>query len=106
MSGSWSTKFNAAMEYLWGTTSLTVTPSSVVTQQNVTVQFTTNGIPVTWSSSSPSVATIDSSGLATVVGDSGSTTITVTSIANPGVTATAVITISGSIVKRIEIRYV
>jgi uncharacterized protein YjdB len=74
--------------------SISVTPANPSIQRNTTAQFTATGtysdnstktITVNWSSSNSSVATINSSGLATAT-NLGSTTITATSGAVKGTT--------------------
>src|SRR5205814_2696349 len=81
--------------------SVTVSPASTTLQVGQTVQLTAtpkdaNGNPltgrtVTWSSSNPSVASVDGSGLVTGGGAAGSATITATS---EGQSGTSSITVS------------
>jgi hypothetical protein len=87
--------------------SISISPSAQALTPGQTVQFTATGTiahgshpatgqnvtnQVTWSSSTPAVATVSSTGLASAVG-SGTTTITATM---PGpITATAAITVTG-----------
>ncbi|MHC5079800.1 MAG: Ig-like domain-containing protein [Planctomycetota bacterium] len=53
---------------------------------------TTASIPVTWSSSSTNVATVDAAGLATPV-STGTTTITATAVSNPNISGSSTLTV-------------
>lgn len=94
-----------------GVDSLQISPTSQSLAVGQTVQFTATGVvghgqhpsstedltnSVTWASSTPAIATVNSSGLATAVAP-GSTTITATMNGFPGViSATATITVTGT----------
>ena len=93
-----------------GLDSVAVSPSSQSVQVGQTIQFTATGTfgnarkpsyqdvtkSVTWSSTQPSVATVNASGLATAVA-AGTTTITASAMAfNGPVSASAVLTVQGA----------
>lgn len=93
-----------------GLDSIAITPGSQSLTVGQTVQFTATGTygnanhpstqvitsGVTWASSNPSVATVNSSGLATAVG-SGTTTITASATAfNGPVSSGVIVTVTGS----------
>lgn len=94
-----------------GVDSIQISPTSQSLAVGQTVQFTATGVvghgqhpsstedltdSVTWASSAPAIATVNSSGLATAVAP-GSTTITATMNGFPGViSATATVTVTGS----------
>lgn len=79
--------------------SVSVTPSTASIAVAATRQLTASALPsgasqdVTWSSSAPSIATINSSGLVTGVA-AGSAVITATSVSDPTKTATSAITVT------------
>jgi uncharacterized protein YjdB len=90
--------------------SITISPNNPTIQPGKTQQFTANAIlgdstskdvtsQTTWTSSNPSVATIDNSGLATAVAV-GTTTITATS---GGITATTTLTVSNQVITSIAV---
>ncbi len=119
-----STTITATVDGVSGTATLTVTesppvvarvavsPSSVMIEEGGTQQFSAtaydsdntmiSGKTFSWTSSSTSVATINSSGLATGV-DAGSTTITATVDGVSG-TATLTVTESPPVVARVTVR--
>ena len=78
-------------------------PDTLIIAPTTTYQLTATLIPsnatnkaVTWSSNTPSIATVDSTGLVTAVAD-GTTTITVTTT-DGGYTDTCVVTVSSGTV--------
>lgn len=80
-------------------TSVSVTPTTASIAVAATRQLTASTLPsgaaqnVTWSSSAPSIATVNSSGLVTGVA-AGSAVITATSVSDPTKTATSAITVT------------
>lgn len=80
-------------------TSVSVTPTTASIAVAATRQLTASALPsgasqsVTWSSSAPSIATVNSSGLVTGVA-AGSAVITATSVSDPTKTATSSITVT------------
>ncbi|WP_259536555.1 Ig-like domain-containing protein [Pseudomonas sp. HD6515] len=80
-------------------TSIAVTPATASVAVGATRQLTASALPsgaaqsVTWSSSAPSIATVNSSGLVTAVAV-GSAVITATSVSDPTKTATSAITVT------------
>ncbi|MNM24047.1 Bacterial Ig-like domain (group 2) [compost metagenome] len=80
-------------------TSVSVTPTTASIAVAATRQLTASALPsgaaqnVTWSSSAPSIATVNSSGLVTGVA-AGSAVITATSVSDPTKTATSAITVT------------
>ena len=80
-------------------TSVSVAPTTASIAVAATRQLTASALPaeaaqnVTWSSSAPSVATVNSSGLVTGV-SAGSATITATSVSDATKTSTAAITVT------------
>jgi len=80
-------------------TSVSVTPATASIAVAATRQLTASALPsgaaqnVTWSSSAPSIATVNSSGLVTGVA-AGSAVITATSVSDPTKTATSAITVT------------
>lgn len=86
-------------------TTVTVAPASPTIADDGTQQFTATvrdqsgnvmaGQAVTWTSGTPGIATINSSGLATAVAD-GTTTITATSVTDNTKSGTATLTVSSS----------
>ena len=118
-----STTITATVDGVSGTATLTVTepppavarvtvsPSSVSIEEGGTHQFSAtaytsdntmiSGKTFVWTSSSPSVATVNASGLATGV-DAGSTTITATVDGISG-TATLTVTVSPPVVARVTV---
>ncbi|HFL2187594.1 TPA: phage tail tube protein [Pseudomonas putida] len=79
--------------------SVSVTPTTDSIAVSETSQLTASALPsgasqsVTWSSSAPSIATVNSTGLVTGVAE-GSAVITATSVSDPAKTATAAITVT------------
>ncbi|MBZ3666644.1 phage tail tube protein [Pseudomonas monteilii] len=79
--------------------SVSVTPSTASIAVAATRQLAASALPsgaaqnVTWSSSAPSIATVNSSGLVTGVA-AGSAVITATSVSDPTKTATSAITVT------------
>lgn len=61
-------------------------------------------VRVTWKSSNPKVAKVNSKGLVTAVAP-GKATITCTSVANPSVKAKCVVTVKNTLVKKITLNY-
>ena len=83
-------------------TSLSIAPSSVSIAQGSTSTLSVSVSPsnatntnVTWSSSNPSVATVNASGLVTAV-SAGSATITATSVSNTNISDNSIVTVTGS----------
>lgn len=80
-------------------TSVSVTPTTASIAAAATRQLTASALPsgasqdVTWSSSAPSIATVNSTGLVTGVA-AGSAVITATSVSDPTKTATSAITVT------------
>ena len=80
-------------------TSVSVTPATDSIAVSETSQLTASALPsgasqsVTWSSSAPSIATVNSTGLVTGVAE-GSAVITATSVSDPTKTATSAITVT------------
>lgn len=79
--------------------SVSVTPATASIAVSATRQLTASALPsgaspdVTWSSSAPSIATVNASGLVTGVA-AGSAVITATSVSDPTETATSAITVT------------
>lgn len=79
--------------------SVSVTPTTASIAVSATRQLTASALPsgasqdVTWSSSAPSIATVNASGLVTGVA-AGSAVITATSVSDPTKTATSAITVT------------
>lgn len=79
--------------------SVSVTPSTASIAVAATRQLAASALPsgaaqnVTWSSSAPSIATVNSSGLVTGVA-TGSAVITAASVSDPSKTATSAITVT------------
>jgi len=90
--GSPGTSSNSA---IGGSVSVTISPASVTTTTNGTVQFTAN-VAVSWSVASGG-GTVSSNGLYTAPPSAGTATVVATSVANPSASALANVTINAPV---------
>ena len=87
---------NAAYTGLMEKGSFTLVPAAISIYYKSTTRITANGgQPITWTSSDPSVATVEANGTVTAIGRSGTAVITATT--TEGQSATCRVTVSMSI---------